>query len=62
MSINEDSFTIGEIIAEQTDIMARQRKMIQELTEEVQNLRHENLILVEMNRDLFLKLEYERKY
>jgi hypothetical protein len=62
MSINEDSFTIGELLAEQTDIMAKQRKMIQLLNEEVHNLRQENLILTEQNRDLNLKLEYERKY
>jgi len=42
--------------------MARQRKMIQHLNEEVHNLRQENLILTEQNRDLNLKLEYERKY
>jgi hypothetical protein len=58
----EDSFTIGEVLAEQQDTITKQRKMIQEFTEEIQNLRHENLILIEMNRDLFLKLEYERKH
>jgi len=58
----EDSFTIGETLAEQQDTIARQRKMIQYLNEEVHNLRQENLILSEQNRDLNLKLEYERKY
>jgi uncharacterized coiled-coil protein SlyX len=58
----EDSFTIGEVIAEQTDTIAKQRKMIQHLNEEVHNLRQENLILSEQNRDLNFKLEYERKY
>jgi hypothetical protein len=58
----EDSFTIGEVLAEQQDTITKQRKMIQKFTEEIQNLRHENLILIEMNRDLFLKLEYERKH
>jgi hypothetical protein len=58
----EDSFTIGEVLAEQQDTITKQRKMIQEFTEEIQNLRHENLILTEQNRDLNLKLEYERKY
>ena len=58
----EDSFTIGEILAQQQDTISKQRKMIQELNEEVHNLRQENLILTEQNRDLNLKLEYERKY
>jgi len=58
----EDSFTIGEVLAEQQDTIARQRKEIQNLNEEVHNLRYENLILSEQNRDLNLKLQYERKY
>ena len=62
MNINEDSFTISETLAEQQDTISRQRKMIQELNEEVHNLRLENLILTEQNRDLNFKLEYERKY
>ena len=58
----EDSFTIGETLAEQQDTIARQRKEIQNLNQEVHNLRYENLILSEQNRDLNLKLEYERKH
>jgi uncharacterized coiled-coil protein SlyX len=58
----EDSFTIGEVLAEQTDTIARQRKEIQNLNEEIRNLQYENLILIEQNRHLNFKLEYERKH
>jgi uncharacterized coiled-coil protein SlyX len=62
MNINEDSFTIREILAEQQDTIARQRKEIQNLNEKIYNLQYENLILSEENRHLNFKLEYERKY
>jgi len=62
MSINENSLTVSEIVAEQQDTIARQRKEIQNLNEEIHNLKYENLILIEQNRHLNFKLEYERKY
>jgi len=62
MSINENSLTVSEIVAEQQDTIARQRKEIQILNEEIHNLKYENLILIEQNRHLNFKLEYERKY
>ena len=56
------SFTRDELIGKAISEIAQQRRHIENLSREHSELRHENQILIEINRDLHWKLEYEKKH
>jgi hypothetical protein len=55
------SFLRDPLLGKAIDEIAEQRRTIEQMRRDLHGLRHENQILVEANRDLYMQMEYERK-
>ncbi len=55
------SFLRDPLLGKAIDEIAGQRRTIEQMRRDLHDLRHENQILVESNRDLYMQMEYERK-
>lgn len=55
------SFVRDPMIGKAIDEIAEQRRINNSLKLQVKDLRQENQILLEVNRDLYMKMEYDKK-
>ena len=55
------SFLRDPMLGKAIDEIAEQRRINNSLKLQVKDLRQENQILLEVNRDLYMKMEYDKK-
>lgn len=55
------SFLRDPLLGKAIDEIAEQRRTIDKLRSELNSLKHEVQILSEVNRDLYMQMEYEKK-
>lgn len=55
------SFLRDPLLGKAIDEIAEQRRINNRLKLQVKDLTHENQILLEVNRDLYMQMEYDKK-
>ena len=55
------SFIRDPLLGKAIDEIAEQRRQMDKMKHELNSLRHEIQILSEVNRDLYMQMEYEKK-
>ena len=55
------SFVRDPMIGKAIDEIAEQRRINNKLKLQIKDLTHENQILLEVNRDLYMQMEYDKK-
>ena len=55
------SFMRDPLLGKAIDEIAEQRRINNKLKLQIKDLTHENQILLEVNRDLYMKMEYDKK-
>lgn len=55
------SFLRDPLLGKAIDEIADQRRTIESMRKDLHDLRHENQILIEVNRDLYMQLDYYPK-
>jgi hypothetical protein len=56
------SFLRDPLLGKAIDEIAEQRRQLETMRQDLHNLRHEVQILTDVNRDLYMQIEYERKH
>lgn len=56
------SFLRDPLLGKAVDEIAEQRRQLEKMRRDLHDLRHEIQILTEVNRDLYMQMEYDKKH